>query len=441
MPRRQIYEDFALKIHPDGAGGYEVRLLAAPYGARDSIFRLPFPPDKLPSLLSSLEGAVRGLSPEPESGQAVPRNVKPLARSLVPGVSPREFGAALFDALFQGSIRESYFASRGRVESHSETGLRLRLVFDPDHPESALIRSLPWELMYREGARELLARTLRYPVVRYLEVPRLREPAPLPERLRLLVAVANPRETHPLAVEAECSWIEAALADQTSLQLEVLRHANPESLRQALRDGDYDIFHFIGHGDFDPLTGQGRLLFESPQRTLLPVPGAVLAETLCCGRALRLAFLNACDTARLPRKMGIDPFTGAATALLMAGLPAVVAMQFPIADETAKRFSQAFYRALAAGDPVDAAVSEGRLAIYQAAPDSWEWATPVLFMSVPDGHIFTSPMLADVERHQDTEADKAAPAASQETTFHNQVNSSKGVVIGTDVRVGDMNFS
>ncbi|NJL29510.1 MAG: CHAT domain-containing protein [Thermoanaerobaculia bacterium] len=441
MPRGQTYEDFALKIHPDGAGGYEVRLLASPYGAHDSKLALPFAQDDLATLLTELEGAVRSSAMPTACEPAELRHVRAAAGGQETRFSPRDFGAALFDALFQGSIRESYFASRGRVDTHGEMGLRLRLVFDPESAVNPLVCSLPWELLYRKDAREFPARTLLFPVVRYLEVPRPRQPAPLPEKPRLLVAIANPRDTPPLALDAECSWIERAWAADASLEIEVLRHANPESLRQALRDGAWEMFHFIGHGDFDPATGAGRLLFESEDGHSRPVPGAVLAETLSCNRALRLAFLNACDTARLARRAGVDPFTGVATALLMGGLPAVLAMQFPIADATAARFSHAFYRAIAAGDPVDAAVSEGRLAIYQAEPESWEWATPVLFMSVADGRIFNRAQAQDRENAEAIETPHPEPDSSHSVTFHNQIEASKGVVIGKDVHVGDFNFS
>ena len=66
-------------------------------------------------------------------------------------------------------------------------------------------------------------------------------------------------------------------------------------------------------------------------------------------------------------------------------------MQTPIRDEAAISFSSAFYRRLAAGDPVDVAAAHGRMEIYLSDPSSAEWATPVLFMRVPDGRLFAPP--------------------------------------------------
>ena len=94
---------------------------------------------------------------------------------------------------------------------------------------------------------------------------------------------------------------------------------------------------------------------------------------------LRLVFFNSCDTARTDES-GYRPFAGVAQALLQNGVPAVIAMQFPVSHPAATAFSARFYRALASGESLDAAVAEGRQAIRTQQPDSLEWGTPVLFV-------------------------------------------------------------
>ena len=81
-----------------------------------------------------------------------------------------------------------------------------------------------------------------------------------------------------------------------------------------------------------------------------------------------------------------DPYGGMAQGLVLQGATAVVAMQFPITDPAAVMFTGKFYGALAAGLPVDQAVSYARKALH--AKFRSEWATPVLFMRSPDGNIF-----------------------------------------------------
>ena len=72
----------------------------------------------------------------------------------------------------------------------------------------------------------------------------------------------------------------------------------------------------------------------------------------------------------------------------MAGIPAVVAMQTRITDAAAIAFSSSFYARLAAGDPVDAAAVEGRLAMLHDLHDQpGAWASVVVFTRIKDGDI------------------------------------------------------
>lgn len=440
MSRHLDYEDFALKIVPDGRGGWQTRLLRSPYGAGDTPFAPPYSAEVLAEMMPLLEKAVVG-SASSARERAPTRNLHSSKQIDPPEIEIEEVGQALFDALLSGPVRESYFASRGRVESQSGMGLRLRIVLDPTQPEAAQLLNLPWELLYRGNTRDFLARHHRTPVVRCLEVPQLRSSPSLGSELRVLVAIADPRDAMRLDVRAERQRLEKAWETHPSVELEFLENPTLEEIRKALRDRPYEVFHFIGHGDFNGQSGEGALLFESTEGRPHPVPGRVLAETLRGGEGLRLVFLNACDTARLPRWRGQDPYTGAASALVIHGVPAVVAMQFPISDRAALVFSEAFYSALAAGDPADAAVTEGRVALYQAAPDSWEWVTPVLFLSIPDGELFAASSSSASEKVRDDKGDAAATNHSSEggsPKYNTEIKDSKGVVIGDHVKIGDL---
>jgi tetratricopeptide (TPR) repeat protein len=109
---------------------------------------------------------------------------------------------------------------------------------------------------------------------------------------------------------------------------------------------------------------------------------------------LRVAVLNACEGARSSKQ---DPFAGSAQTLVQQGIPAVIAMQFEIADDVAQTFAHELYGALADSYPIDAAVTEARKAIFAMGREI-EWATPVLYLRAPDGRIF------DVDRSAATPA-------------------------------------
>jgi outer membrane protein assembly factor BamD (BamD/ComL family) len=61
-------------------------------------------------------------------------------------------------------------------------------------------------------------------------------------------------------------------------------------------------------------------------------------------------------------------------------------MQYQITDKAAIEFCSAFYESLADGLPVDAAVTEARVAV--SMDSVLEWGTPVLFMRSRDGRLF-----------------------------------------------------
>jgi len=118
--------------------------------------------------------------------------------------------------------------------------------------------------------------------------------------------------------------------------------------------------------------------------------------------AAAVVVLNACKSATVSTSLA---FMGIAPALIRAGIPAVIAMQYAIRDSSATAFSGALYRALADGAPLDAAVTEGRKAISaQITPDEADWGIPVLFMRSPDGVIWREAEMNEVNRRDDRAA-------------------------------------
>jgi hypothetical protein len=177
------------------------------------------------------------------------------------------------------------------------------------------------------------------------------------------------------------------LQETGRVQLDRVPSGTLAALRDMLRDGDYHVFHFIGHGRFDPTTQDGVVALESPDGRAQLVSGADLGALLHDERSLRLALLNSCEGARGGLK---DPYSGTAQSLVYQGIPAVVAMQFEISDTAAITFARSLYESVAAGYPLDAAVAEARNAVREQ-PNAVEWATPVLYLRAPDGRIFDVP--------------------------------------------------
>jgi mRNA-degrading endonuclease toxin of MazEF toxin-antitoxin module len=365
------YEDFSLTLESPQNGSHPV-LVHSPAGSGRGTFEVPFTPDELARLDA------------PASGET-PRDTRP---SVPVSRDPARIGDRLFQALFTGAVRDLFERSLGRSEGDPDLGLRIVLRFDPGQPGVASLTTLPWELLYRQDRREFLNFSRKSPLVRALDVPRPLPP-PSGSPLRVLIVIANPPKSTPLATGSELQSLQEALASAPGVSSAILPHATPEALRARLLAEPFHVLHFIGHGSFDAASGEGFLLLEDGRGGARLVSGAMLADILRDFWALRLVFVNACRTARASAVF--DPFAGLTAALVMAGVPAVLGMQLPISDPAAIAFSSAFYQRLAAGDPIAAATVEGRMAIHLRDAGSQEWATPVLFLRSQDGRLFDPP--------------------------------------------------
>ncbi|HEX4964027.1 MAG TPA: CHAT domain-containing protein [Thermoanaerobaculia bacterium] len=385
------YSDFSIKIEPKSGGEYPLLVLASPAGQGRGVLPAPFSFRELGATLNDLGLAVRRSAKEP---LLYSRELS--SAGLASTLSPRVVGERLFHAIFPEPVLRLFDRSLGMLEGRTEeegkqgeqAGLRLALHLAPEHPDLAFFASLPWELLYWLERREFLCLGRKTSLVRHLDVPLPSHPLSVAGPLRILVAAACPNGLPPLNLEDERQRIEESWASLGGVTTEFLEHTSAPTLRVRLREKPFHVLHFMGHGCFESKTGVGALLFEGDNGGRVSLPGSVLGELLRDFPSLRLVFLNACDTARSSSNDGIDPFAGVAAALVMAGLPAVVAMQFQISDGAAIAFSQAFYEHLSTGALVEAAIGEGRMAIRLRDPSSLEWATPVLFMRGTSGALF-----------------------------------------------------
>ncbi len=335
-------------------------------------------------------------SPVGESAAVVAESGGPLCRllehsrageldQLIAEGGPQRLGQRLYDALVCGPIQRRFLEAVGRSGSGDAQGLRIKLQVDFETLASAEVHALPWEYLYRAETGSFLALDRRFAVVRHLRLPVSRHLPAAPRRLKLLVAVAVPRDRQPLETEEECRRIAASWRDDDAMEISFMAHATLDRLRDRLLAEEYHGLHFIGHAQIEAASGDGQLLLEDDRGEVAPCTGRDLAIQLSDRTSLRWVFLDACSTGSSSTRR---PFGGLASALLRTGVPAVLAMQRPVSDRAAVAFSHMVYRRLAAGDGIDTAVSEGRLAIHRHLPASPEWGTPVLFLRSAGGELF-----------------------------------------------------
>lgn len=338
-------------------------------------------PQGYPVDLRSPAGRLRGVEylNLPFTGEEIANVLARMADHDTDDPLLKDFGGKLCQSLFQGPVKTLYERSRGMVGE--EQRLRLRLLV-----KDASLALLPWELLYDSESRQYLALSPSFLLVRGIALPQRFPLLAVEPPLRVLVVAASPRDLRPLDLDRELALMDEAIAPlrrEGRIEVDILRgnEATAAGLQDKLREG-YHVLHFIGHGAFEE---RGYLMLEDGQGYSHAMADETLG-VLLNQRGVRLALLNACESAQGAER---DALLGVAPALVNSGLPAVIAMQFPFPDDAAAIFSREFYRALADGWPVDAALVEARQAVLaETGMGEIDWAVPVLFLGAENGELF-----------------------------------------------------
>jgi hypothetical protein len=294
----------------------------------------------------------------------------------------KEIGARLHDVLFKkpsragGDLTGEFLALREAAALRGE-GFDIRI----DLSATPQLARVPWEALYLAADDLFLGIDAKSNIVRILapDHPGFLPPAVEPP-IRMLVAVANP--TGELETGVELADIRLRLeglldATCTRYQLRTLPAATRSQFASQIEEWKPHIVHFIGHGGFGDERGLIYFHHERDATRRDPVDSATLRDLVRNDRPW-LVVLNSCLSGAAARA---DPFGGAAQNLIRINVPFVVAMQSPVSDEAAVRFSQRFYASLMRRDPVATAVTRGRNAIRSLAEESFraELITPVLY--------------------------------------------------------------
>ena len=346
------YENFDLRVgRKSGDGRYPVEVTRNPNGNEMYPVDQPFDPEDydFADLVSYLEALV---------GK---------------GKDAVEVGQKMHNFLFPSAVEKIFFANRQSMRDQGK-GLRIRLRVDA--PE---LSALPWEYCY---ADEFLALKRDTPLVRYIPQPFAGQELDAPNPMKVLVAIAAPKDQAPLSVKQEESRIRKTLAFLGDrVQLTVIANATASKLQGALASRPH-ILHFIGHGMVE--NGRSSIILEDDTKKSAPLDADQMMY-LMGNTGVKVVILNACKTAKQDARNAI---LGVAPALVQAEIPAVIAMQFNVPDKTALGFTRDLYRFLVSGYPLDTAVTEMRIGAFIGAGDRYFWGIPVLFMRAPDGVIW-----------------------------------------------------
>ncbi|HEV2912522.1 MAG TPA: CHASE2 domain-containing protein [Pyrinomonadaceae bacterium] len=318
------------------------------------------------------------------------QSLKNVAQVEIDSARLTNFGTSLHKSLFCDGVGDLLRVSMGSVLLNDEQGVRIRLMISP--PE---IASLPWETLYDQRTKCFLSTSGKTPLTRFIRIFEPIKSLKITPPVRVLVLIPS---GSGLDVEIEKRIITEALRELKTVELTILEGKVTRSrISEALTEKQYHILHFIGHGVFE--SNQGYLLLNSEEGKEAEgdnieaegdkIPADAFADFFRDYPSLKLVVLNSCQGAEVS---STEPLVGMAPQLVMRGIPAVIAMQYPISDKAALLFSKEFYLKLCKGwsrGQVDAAISHARNRIHMDIDDEpLAFATPALFMRSSTGVIF-----------------------------------------------------
>ncbi|MEP7356813.1 MAG: CHAT domain-containing protein [Anaerolineales bacterium] len=405
------YLDFDLYVGQRGLNGYPLR-------AQSRLGQVPSSGQTAPlGALDVSDPALQAALADLGRGRSTQADLRALAQRLVA-------------ALLAGKIGDLLRTVRGAAAGQPDTGVRIRLRLD-----AAELAPLPWELLWLPDEADPLCVSGRGVVTRFLDMDAPVRELAAPRPLRVLgiipqgsgldtaghkagleaaIAAAVPGPAGPGEAALELSWLEGIVT--------------PDRIRGTLQKTQTHIVHFVGHGSLHD--GQPRLHLNDNLGDDYPVSAASIAGLFRNRAGLRLVTLNACQGAAAD---SANALMGLAPQIAAQAVPAVVAMQWDIADWAAQKFAAVFYGALCAGPEageVDTALTRARAALYDDAPDSRAFVTPVLLLRAEGGRLWEETKMSDDEG----EDEKLTPAERGKS--HSDIQFGDGATVRGDVFTG-----
>ncbi|MGB3642401.1 MAG: cell division protein HetF [Rivularia sp. (in: cyanobacteria)] len=306
-------------------------------------------------------------------------------------------GQQLYNALFQGTLRDSWITAQGIAQNHQQV-LRLRLGL-----KDTKLARLPWEVMH-QGDRPMatgpyiafsryqsgMSSTSRMPS---RNIPQLSNEG----GIKVLMVIASPADQVRLnLLKQEAIRLQAELERKIQggdhlpeIELSVLEQPGREELTQALEQGNYHVLHYSGHSN---LGANGGEIYLVSGRTGLTetLYGDDLAGLLV-NNNIQMAVFNSClGTYAATSDSNLDTGQRNLTeTLVKRGIKSVLAMSERIPDEVALTLTQLFYRNLSQGYAVDLCVSRMRQGLISAySSHQLYWALPILYLQPEfDGYL------------------------------------------------------
>jgi CHAT domain len=294
------------------------------------------------------------------------------------------------------SLAAELSGSRG-----DERLVHLRLVLS-----AAELAMLPFELCNAPqgfpGQGQWLSLQAIRPIVLTREVRRVAPASiPWPERPRVLVAAASPAGVADVPLrqlllafrQSLAPWMSRGGAGELEKHLTVIPNASLQDIYRACAAEAYTHVHILAHGlrvapDGEGMTTYGLALHaEGDPSAKDVVTGERLAAALRAHRdggtlsGPAVVTLASCDSGNVGSV--ITPGASIAHHLHEAGIPLVLASQFPLSFKGAAILAKTLYSGLFWGDDPRSLVHELRQELCIRCPETHDWASLVAYAALP----------------------------------------------------------
>lgn len=394
---------FRMQLSQIGRGEIELRVLESESGEPRAKITVPFSQEDLLAVEQVL--AQRNLAGLTASQLATLARFGLLTDSRLFSDYLVRLGRVLYSSLFPEDVGTAFAQVCNRARASREpVSLQLRIDVD-----DTLIASYPWELIH--DGQQWLAASGVVEVSRYVPYRRSVTTTSIDLPARLLYIECRPKDliSLPRNVERLAAWNALQpLAESGQITLQRLEKPTYNSLLNALGESEYDMIHFDGHGvqmkqcqecgsmseiphsrcqncgsSLPETRIQSFLAFEDSEGKADMVSAQDM-EMVFSSRSIRLVMLSACYGSRI---LGGNGFGTISPALIRAGVPAVVAMQYEVPVQATINFAESFYTAISRGESISRAVSEGRRRLFR--DDTWFIPTLHLRTHDHEGRLFT----------------------------------------------------
>lgn len=211
------------------------------------------------------------------------------------------------------------------------------------------------------------------------------------ESLNILLISSNTMPSIP-GVDKEIEALDISLKTffeenriKTKIKTILTTEATYDRIREELRECQYHIIHYAGHGRYDEKSPEESCLFfwennnKSGKVTAMPISEL---QMLLKGAKTRFFYLSCCyGTTNGPQqKLLDDDFLGIADGIIHARVPAVLGFRVPVSDKGARVLAIEFYKSLAKHGNIDTALLHARREVAALDRNDPTWLSPILII-------------------------------------------------------------